>query len=221
MCPFDPFGSKAQKGVLGFSNQSTKHHLYFPIYNSKGTRSQNRWEIRILWVSALHCVGWSCYVSSFCSLVVKSSFHSPSRERGVQCSAYNFEEATLYLRACTSKPQYQSWYFSSFCSMNDLWVWHLWGPFDDNAIQMWNYIQLAQLYVTTLWSCVLGRFSSAMVLHGGTELVYLMALGLYRLVCLHILTKVEIWSGDTDPWLTDRLWQIELLSSWEVGVELS
>ena len=43
------------------------------------------------------------------------------------------------------------------------------------------------------------RFSSAMVLHGGTESVYLMALGLYRLVCLHILTKVEIWSGDTDP----------------------
>ena len=63
MCPFDPFRSEAQKGVLGFSKQSNKHHLYFPIYNSKGTRSQNRWEIRILWVSALHCVGWSCYLA--------------------------------------------------------------------------------------------------------------------------------------------------------------
>ena len=32
-------------------------------------------------------------------------------------------------------------------------------------------------------------------------------------LCLYILHKVEIWTGVTDAWLTDRLWKILLLSS--------
>ena len=103
MCPFKHFRSEAQKAFLDFSKQSTKHYLYLSIYivKSKGPKRDEKFEF----FECQHCIVSVGVATSrlfaFCSPVVKSSFHSQSRERGVQRSADNFEQATLYLQAGT------------------------------------------------------------------------------------------------------------------------
>ena len=81
-------------------------------------------------------------------------------------------------------------------------------------------IQLAELCFTRLWiiSCTWWYWVSIWrywLVLGQYKLV-LLAIRWYMvskgLVCLYILEKVEIWSGVTDAWHTDRHQNIELLS---------